>query len=151
MRPRAIRAPRADLLYSGGMQRRTALLTGCLACAPRAVRAATCKPPGAIDAGPVPAIGATRLVEADVRLLVARDASGVYAMSGMCTHMGGALFLEPDGTSRCPAHDSRFGKNGELLKGPAQRALNHFAVRLCDGRVWVDPTTVVPADSRTPP
>ena len=65
----------------------------------RAVRAATCKPPGAIDAGPVPAVGATRLVEADVRLLVARDASGVYAMSGMCTHMGAALFLDPVGNA----------------------------------------------------
>ncbi len=133
------------------MQRRTALLAGCLACAPRAVHAATCKPAGSLDAGPVPAVGAARLVEADVRLVVARDASGVYAMSAVCTHMGGALFLDPDGTSRCPAHASRFGKNGERLEGPAQRGLSHFAVRLCDGRVWVDPTTVVPPDTRTPP
>ncbi len=135
----------------GLMLRRTALLTGCLACVPRALEAATCKPSGAIDGGPVPAVGSARLVEADVRLIVARDASGIYALSGMCPHMGGAIYLETDGTSRCPAHDSRFGKNGELLKGPALRGLTHFAVRVCDGRVWVEPGTVVPVDTRTQP
>ena len=134
-----------------GVRRRTALLTGCLACAPRALWAAPCKPVGAVDAGPVPAVGQSRLIEADARLVVGRDASGVYAFSGMCTHMGGAVYLEADGTSRCPAHDSRFGKNGEVLKGPALRGLPHFAVRVCDGRVWVDTTAVVPPDARTPP
>jgi Rieske Fe-S protein len=91
---------------------------------PRA--AAACKPVASLDGGPVPAVGAARLLEGDVRVIVARDASGVYAFTGVCSHMGGALLLEADGTSHCPAHDSRFGKNGEVLKGPAVVPLRHF-------------------------
>lgn len=126
-------------------------MTGCAACFARVPRAAAaCKPVASLDGGPVPAVGAARLLEGDVRAIVARDASGVYAFTGVCSHMGGALFLEADGTSHCPAHDSRFGKNGEVLKGPAVVPLRHFAVRVCDGRVWVRPLEVVPADRREP-
>ncbi len=103
---------------------------------------------GALKSYPV---GTFRLIEADVgRLIVARDDKGLYAYSAVCTHMGGAVYLADDhGTSVCPSHQSSFGPNGEVLRGPATRALPHFAVRTCEGRVLVDPTTVVAAEVRT--
>lgn len=105
-----------------------------------------------IDVGPLKAypVGTFKLIEADVgRIIVARDAKGVYAYSGVCTHMGGAIYLADDqGTSQCPSHQSMFGPNGEVIKGPATRPLPHFAVRVCEGRVLVDAMTIVDADVR---
>jgi Rieske Fe-S protein len=96
------------------------------------------------------AVGTFKLIEADFgRLIVARDAKGLYAFSAMCTHMGGAVSLVDDkGTTVCPSHQSMFGANGEVIRGPATRPLPHFAVKVCEGRVLVDPLTVVGADDR---
>lgn len=95
--------------------------------------------------------GTFRLIEADVgRIIVACDDKGLYAFSAVCTHMGGAVSLLDDkGMSLCPSHQSMFGPNGEIVRGPATRPLPHFAVKTCEGRVLVDPTLVVPPETRT--
>ena len=95
-----------------------------------------------VDVGAAKAwsIGTFKLIEAEFgRVIVARDGKGLYAFSGMCTHMGGAVYLSDDK-----------GTNGEVIRGPAIKPLPHFAVKVCDGRVLVDPVTVVDADARTP-
>lgn len=107
-----------------------------------------------VDVGAAKAwsIGTFKLIEAEFgRVIVARDGKGLYAFSGMCTHMGGAVYLSDDeGTSVCLSHQSLFGPNGEVIRGPAIKPLPHLAVKVCDGRVLVDPATLVDADARTP-
>lgn len=134
----------------GGCTRRTALGALVLLTTRRAFAKCTDK---GVDVGALKAyaVGTFKLLEADFgRVIVARDAKGLYAFSGMCTHMGGSIALSDDkGTTVCPSHQSMFGANGEVLKGPATRPLPHFPVKVCDGRVLVDPFTVVAADERT--
>ena len=129
-----------------GCSRRAALVTILLS---TTAARAKC---GGIDVGAIKsyAVGTFKLIEADVgRIIVARDGAGLYAFSATCTHMGGAISLtDATGTSACPSHQSMFGPNGEVLRGPATRPLPHFAVKQCEGRVFVDPFTIVPPDTR---
>ena len=133
-----------------GCSRRTAVLGLVLLATPRAFANSSCEK--GLDLGPVTsfAVGAFKLIEADFgRAIVARDAKGLYAMSAMCTHMGGSIGLIDDkGTTVCPSHQSMFGANGEVIRGPAARPLPHFAVKVCEGRAYLDPFTLVAADTR---
>jgi nitrite reductase/ring-hydroxylating ferredoxin subunit len=54
-----------------------------------------------------------------------RDESGeLHAVSAVCTHMGCIVgFNETDRTWDCPCHGSRFGLSGEVIHGPAVKAL----------------------------
>jgi len=85
--------------------------------------------------------------------VVARDANGVYAMSAICTHAG--CFLD-DGAQTiaaglgCPCHGSTFDGNGTVTHGPANTALQHYAVAIAaDGSITVDGSQPVSADTRT--
>ena len=42
-----------------------------------------------------------------------------------CTHMDNQLNITGDGF-RCSLHGSEFGKQGEVIKGPAERALKTY-------------------------
>jgi nucleotide-binding universal stress UspA family protein len=61
----------------------------------------------------------------DHKVAVYRDPSGaVHAMSARCTHMGCIVRWNPaESTWDCPCHGSRFAATGEVLNGPAARAL----------------------------
>lgn len=49
---------------------------------------------------------------------------GLFHPERRCTHMGCACRWNPaENTWDCPCHGSRFDKNGELVDGPAQKAL----------------------------
>jgi len=132
--------------------RRTALALAVTGLAWPAVASAKCTEKG-LDVGPLKAWpkGTFRLVETDVgRFVVAHDERGLYCYSGMCTHMGGAIVVDAQGTGLCPAHQSMFGPNGEVTRGPATRPLPHFAVKPCGERLLVDPLTIVAPDVRMP-
>lgn len=132
--------------------RRAALGVGLVALTATTRVIAKCTEVG-LDVGPLKAWpkGRVKLVETDLgRFVVARDERGLYCFSGMCTHMGGAIVVDDKGNGLCPSHQSQFGPNGEVVRGPATRPLPHFAVKPCDGRIVVDPTTQVPPDARTP-
>jgi Rieske Fe-S protein len=92
--------------------------------------------------------GTWRLVRA-IYVIVARDAGGLYAYSAACTHQGCVLY-EPDarGVAACTCHASSFDGNGAVLTGPATRPLQHFAVAVCAGEVYVDTATRVAANVR---
>src|SRR5260221_14326830 len=64
---------------------------------------------------------------------IGRDASGVYAMTLTCTHMGCNIGQSPGGMVSaqglvCGCHGSRFDANGNVTNGPASQPLTHFNV-----------------------
>ena len=55
----------------------------------------------------------------------------VWAVSRTCTHLGCRLnYKEKENILECPCHQSRFAITGEVLKGPAQRALTQYDVEI---------------------
>jgi Rieske Fe-S protein len=82
----------------------------------------------------VPAEGALALPEH--RVAVVRQGAGLLALDLTCTHLGCTVRATERGFS-CPCHGSRFGRAGDLLKGPAPRALRRLAVERRDGIIRV--------------
>jgi len=83
---------------------------------------------------------------------IGRDANGVYAMTLTCTHagcdMGQAGTVSPQGLV-CGCHGSEFDANGNVTRGPASQALDHFAVSVDgQGNLTIDGNTVVGASER---
>ncbi len=84
--------------------------------------------------------------------IVSQDTNGFFAFSAICTHQG-CIVDQPatDGSTFCPCHGSRFDGNGNVTAGPAYRPLQHYAVAICNGDVYVDSSNVVSESTRTPP
>jgi Rieske Fe-S protein len=62
---------------------------------------------------------------------VGRDAVGVYAMTLTCTHQGCDMGRQGSVSARgldCYCHGSQFDANGNVVRGPANFPLAHFAV-----------------------
>ncbi|GAB4349882.1 MAG: hypothetical protein Kow0099_33140 [Candidatus Abyssubacteria bacterium] len=75
---------------------------------------------------------------AKARAFIFRDADGVFAISGVCTHLGCIVARTAFGFD-CPCHGSRFGPLGEVTKGPAPSSLPWLEVALApDGQLLVD-------------
>lgn len=110
-------------------------------------------PTGPVDVGNISALSVgTMLTMANV--VVARDATGVYAMSAICTHAG--CYLD-DGVRTiaaglsCPCHGSAFDGAGRVTRGPASAPLQHYAVAIAaDGTITIDGSQPVAATTRTP-
>jgi Rieske Fe-S protein len=78
---------------------------------------------------------------------IIRDGSGLYAVSTICTHLG--CVIKPAAAGfECPCHGSRFALNGDVVKGPAPRALDWLKVTVADGAVTIDEGTKVPHGTR---
>ena len=79
---------------------------------------------------------------------ICRDAGGVFAVSAVCTHVGGIVAVN-SGEFLCPLHLSEFTFNGAVVRGPASRPLPHFAVCLLpNGHLGVSTGTTVTATIR---
>lgn len=80
---------------------------------------------------------------------VGRDAGGLYAMYGLCTHAIG-IFDVTGGQLVCKVHGARFTLTGDFVSGPGGTfSLPHFAICLnSKGNVAVDPDSVVAASFR---
>jgi cytochrome b6-f complex iron-sulfur subunit len=96
------------------------------------------------------AVGQIRPVDG-VSAAIARDAKGLYAMTLTCTHQGCDM---SGGVSSsrisCRCHGSQFSANGEVLQGPANQPLQHFAVTVdAQGEITVHGAEAVAADVRT--
>jgi len=92
--------------------------------------------------------------DAEHRLYVFRDKTGYfYAVSAVCTHLGcttqwnaGGIKDHPEGVIVCPCHGSVFNKMGDVLSGPAPRALDRFKMFLEKGLLVVDMQKKVSVD-----
>jgi Rieske Fe-S protein len=82
----------------------------------------------------VPAEGA--LVLPDRRVAVVRQGGELFALNLTCTHLGCTVRATEQGFS-CPCHGSRFGRGGDVLKGPAPRALRRLGLDRQDGIIRV--------------
>jgi cytochrome b6-f complex iron-sulfur subunit len=65
----------------------------------------------------------------DRRLYVFNGVDGFYAISSVCTHLGCNVKRAGPGFA-CPCHGSEFNGNGEVVHGPAPRALAWYALSL---------------------
>ena len=110
-------------------------------------------PEGPVAAGNVSALSVGALLVMS-NVVVARDANGIYAMSGVCTHAG--CLMDDSSNSiaaglSCPCHGSTFDGNGSVTRGPARLPLQHYAVTVAaDGSITVDGSQPVSPDMRTP-
>lgn len=75
--------------------------------------------------GDLPRDGA--LVYREARIAVLSEGERVYALNLVCTHLGCTVNVTPTGLV-CPCHGSEFDREGRVLKGPADRALERYEV-----------------------
>ena len=112
-------------------------------------------------------------VDDSTAVVIVRDDTGFYAMSGICTHQCCLVALCADsacialgtnpgecGTTPtempartgaaivCPCHGSQFAIDGTVLTGPAVRALPHYALTFDGDDGLVDVSQVVPIAMR---
>lgn len=76
------------------------------------------------------------LVFTQERVALLRGESGIYALSLVCTHLGCTVSVMPDGLY-CPCHGTRFDQQGNVLQGPATRALPRLPTEMRGDRIVV--------------
>jgi cytochrome b6-f complex iron-sulfur subunit len=93
--------------------------------------------------------GTERYFEAE-RVLVRADATGLSALSFVCTHLGCTVAKDPAGQGLvCPCHGSRYRADGSLVAGPAPRRLRTLAITAePSGWLLVDAGQEVPAGTK---
>jgi cytochrome b6-f complex iron-sulfur subunit len=73
--------------------------------------------------------GAVFYPEHEVYLL--RDEKGIYAMSGVCTHLACMVkWIDSKKEFLCSCHGSVFSKDGKVRKPPAKLDLKHYKVSI---------------------
>lgn len=94
------------------------------------------------------------LFDAKRRVFLFRAKAGyLYAISAICTHLGCTTTWKPDGIPghpegviACPCHGSIYSDKGDVLHGPAPRALDRFELSLEDDEVYVNTDEKVDED-----
>src|SRR5512132_1220358 len=93
------------------------------------------------------------------KVLIGRDAKGLYALSSLCTHKLCDMDEKESGQNigiitatgiTCNCHGSKFDNYGAVVKGPAtvDKPLKAYAMALCEGKIFVDKTTTVSINER---
>ena len=73
---------------------------------------------------------------------------GFLALSRECTHLGCTVpWIADEHRFVCPCHASVFDIRGEVMSPPAPRALDLYAVRIENGIVKVDTSSLLPRQS----
>jgi Rieske Fe-S protein len=57
--------------------------------------------------------------------IVRRGERDYFALSSVCTHRGCTVEATTNGFA-CPCHGSRYGRGGEVVRGPAARSLRRL-------------------------
>lgn len=108
----------------------------------------------AIAAGNVAALAVGNLQIVGARIVLGRDAGGLYAMTNVCTHQGcavGVVGAAGHESLSCPCHGSAFDANGAVTRGPARTPLAHYQITTAaDGSLSVCVGSIVSASTRTP-
>jgi cytochrome b6-f complex iron-sulfur subunit len=64
---------------------------------------------------------------------------GFLALWQRCTHLGCTIPWSEDlGQFNCPCHSSFFDTKGDVIGGPAPRAMDRFSISVEDGRLIID-------------
>jgi len=92
--------------------------------------------PGAVSlpVADVPAEGA--LVLPQHRVAVVREGGDFFAIDLVCTHLACTVTATEQGFA-CPCHGSRFSSSGQVLTGPASRALRRLRIDRRGGVLWI--------------
>lgn len=132
----AMEVPRKTVLAGAGIGLAAAAVA---ACSGGATSDSGSGPDSVTDSSPAPAGKAlTSTAEVPVgsgvivgEVVVTQPVAGQYrAFSAVCTHNGCLVDKVADGTINCPCHGSRFGLDGALVNGPAEKPLQAVAVRV---------------------
>lgn len=76
------------------------------------------------------------LVPQGRNVALVRTEKGLYAVSIVCTHLG--CIVKPSVTGfDCPCHGSKFTRDGELLRGPAPKALPRVGIKHLGGSEYL--------------
>jgi cytochrome b6-f complex iron-sulfur subunit len=89
-----------------------------------------------VDAGsPLAGVGGAALVvSAAGRFLAAHIAQDTFvALTAVCTHEACVITGFAGGRYVCPCHGSNFDTSGQVLQGPATRALRQYATSFAGG------------------
>ncbi|WP_028477561.1 ubiquinol-cytochrome c reductase iron-sulfur subunit [Nocardia sp. CNY236] len=63
--------------------------------------------------------------------VVTQPSAGTFVgLSSTCTHAGCTVATVSDGTINCPCHNSQFGLDGSVAKGPATKPLAEKRIRV---------------------
>ena len=82
------------------------------------------------------------------RFVLVHHPTGFVALVLECTHQKCPVHYVPDrGVVFCACHGSQFSTTGEVLVGPATRALDRFATTIQDAQVVVDTSRILRAST----
>lgn len=73
----------------------------------------------------------------DPLFLLALEGGGFAALSSICTHRGCTVDLGGPGLA-CPCHGSQYDREGQVTRGPAQRALTRYPVRVSGDELLIE-------------
>lgn len=77
--------------------------------------------------------GTLKANSGSAQVAIGRDDAGVYALTLTCTHQACNMAVQGRVDFRgisCTCHGSLFSNNGDVLSGPANAPLQHFAVSI---------------------
>lgn len=72
--------------------------------------------------------------------LLVLEGGGFAAVSSVCTHRGCTVDLGGPGLA-CPCHGSQYDREGRVMRGPANRALTRYPVRVTGDQVIIEVTS----------
>ena len=66
-----------------------------------------------------------------------RNGNEYRALSPICTHRGCTVEVQTDRLV-CPCHGSTYDRDGQVLKGPAQRALARYPLTISGDEIVIE-------------
>jgi cytochrome b6-f complex iron-sulfur subunit len=92
------------------------------------------------SSSPLANVGSAALVQNSIRtLLVAHTGQESFtALTALCTHEACTITGFQGGNYVCPCHGSQYSTSGQVLSGPAPRALQQFPTRFTNGTLTIE-------------
>jgi cytochrome b6-f complex iron-sulfur subunit len=106
---------------------------------------------GEVDAGAVGEYSTEGTVQyfLNGRFYVTQYQGGLRALYQKCPHLGCRVpFCDTAQQFQCPCHGSIYNIIGDYLGGPTPRGLDRFPIRIQDGRVLVDTSSLISGPPR---